>query len=116
MQSTNDVINHHLEAINRGDVDAVMSDYGPDAVLFRQDGVFKAIDKIRPVLGTFIGEFRKPGTTFNTKQRLVDGDYAYHLWSAETADNFYELATDTYVVKSGKIVAQSFTAKITPKK
>ena len=37
------------------------------------------------------------------------------FWTAETADNVYELATDTFFVKEGKIVAQSFTAKITPK-
>jgi hypothetical protein len=53
---------------------------------------------------------------FNTRQRLVEGDYAYHFSSAETADNFYELATDTYVVNERKIIAQSFTADITPKK
>src|SRR5262249_11322987 len=29
---------------------------------------------------------------------------------------FCELATDTYVVKEGKIVTQSFIAKITPKR
>jgi hypothetical protein len=27
----------------------------------------------------------------------------------------YEMATDTFVVQDGKIVAQSFTGKITPK-
>jgi len=116
MRSTNDVLDHHLEAISRGDVGGVLSDYAPDAVLFRQNGAFKGIDAIRPLFDKFVAEFQKPGTTSNTKQRLVEGDYAYHLWSAETADNFYELATDTYVVKSGKIVAQSFTAKITPKR
>jgi hypothetical protein len=37
------------------------------------------------------------------------------LWTAETADNVYELGTDTLVVLDGKIVAQSFAAKISPK-
>jgi hypothetical protein len=45
----------------------------------------------------------------------VDGDHAYILWTAETADNVYEIGTDTFVVRDGKIVAQSFAAKITPK-
>jgi len=49
------------------------------------------------------------------QQQYVEGDYAYILWSAETADNCYEAATDTFVVRNGKIVAQSFAAKITPK-
>jgi hypothetical protein len=49
---------------------------------------FKGIEEISPVLGAFICEVRKPATTFNTKQRLVEGDYAYQFSSAETADNF----------------------------
>ena len=47
--------------------------------------------------------------------QFVEGDYAYILWTAETADNVYELATDTFVVRDGKIVAQSFAGKIAPK-
>jgi ketosteroid isomerase-like protein len=116
MKSTNDVIDHHLKAIEQGDVNAVLSDYAPDAVLFRTDGMLKGIDAIRPVFETFVAEFQKPGTTSNTKQRLVAGEYGYMVWTAETPDNIYELATDTFVVREGKIVAQSFTAKIAPKR
>jgi hypothetical protein len=40
-----------------------------------------------------------------------------HLkWTAETADNVYELATDTFVVKDGKIAAQSFASRVVPKR
>ena len=41
--------------------------------------------------------------------------HAYILWTAETADNIYEMGTDTFVVREGKIVAQSYAGKITPK-
>jgi hypothetical protein len=116
MNSTNDVLDHHLRAIEQGDVDAVLSDYAPDAVLFREDGVFRGADAIRPVFEKFIAEFQTPGATTKTKQRLVAGDYAYMFWTTETADNVYELAADTFVVREGKIVAQSFTAKIKPKR
>jgi len=47
--------------------------------------------------------------------RCVDGDHAYILWTAETEDNSYEFATDAFVVQNGKIIAQSFAAKIKPK-
>ena len=49
------------------------------------------------------------------KQMSVEGSYAYILWTAETAENLYEMGTDTFVVSDGKIVAQSFAGKITPK-
>ena len=116
MESTDDVIDHHLKAIAQGDVNAVLSDYTPDAVLFRSDGIFKGVDAIRPVFEKFVAEFQKPGTTSNTTQRLVAGDYAYMLWTAETPDNVYELAADTFFLKDSKIVVQSFGAKVTPKR
>jgi hypothetical protein len=67
------------------------------------------------VFQKLIAEFGKPGAVFNMKQQFVEGDFAYILWTAETADNVYELATDTFVVRDGKIVAQSFTARVRPK-
>jgi hypothetical protein len=45
----------------------------------------------------------------------IDADSAYCIWSAETADNVYELGTDTLVVRGGQIVAQSYAGKITPR-
>jgi hypothetical protein len=63
----------------------------------------------------FFAEFRKPGASFSMKQQSVDGDHALILWSAETADNVYEMGTDTFVVRNGQIVAQSFAGRIRPK-
>jgi hypothetical protein len=48
-----------------------------------------------------------PYDTTSMKQQFVEGNYAYILWTAETADNVYEVGTDTFVVRDGKIVAQS---------
>jgi hypothetical protein len=62
-----------------------------------------------------IAEFGKPGATFSMNQESIEGEYAYIVWSAETADNVYEIGTDTFVVRDGKILAQSFAAKLTPK-
>jgi len=116
MTYTKDVLDHHLKAFDQGDLNGILSDYVPDAVLFTKDGALKGLDRIRPLFEGLIAEFGKPGATFNMKQQLIEGDHAYILWTAETADNVYELATDTFILREGKIVAQSFTAKIKPKR
>jgi ketosteroid isomerase-like protein len=115
MASTKDVLENHLKAFGQGDITGILSDYAPGAVLFTKEAALKGVDAIRPLFEALIAEFGKPGVTFNMKKQWVEGDYAYIFWTAETADNVYELATDTFVVREGKIVAQSFTAKITPK-
>jgi len=115
MTTTKDVLDNHLSCFARGDLQGILSDYAPDAVMFTPEGTRRGADAMRPLFQSMIAEFGKPGTAFTMKQQVVDGDFAYILWSAETADNVYEMATDTFVVRGGKIVAQSFTGKITPK-
>ncbi len=115
MASTRDVLEHHMASFDAGDLDAVLSDYAQDAVLFTPQGPLKGIDAIRPMFRAMLAEFGKPGTAFSMQQLSVEGDYAYIVWSAETADNVYEIATDTFVVRGGKIVAQSFAARTRPK-
>jgi ketosteroid isomerase-like protein len=115
MTSTKEVIDHHLEAFAERDLKGVLADYAPGAVFFTPQGKLRGPDAVRPLFQAMFAEFSKPGAAFSMKQQFVDGDYAYILWSAETADNVYELGTDTFVVRNGKIVAQSFTGKVTPK-
>ena len=115
MASTTDVLDQHLKSFFAGDLKGILSDYASGAVLFTANGPLKGIDQIRPLFEAMIAEFGKPGAAFSMKLQSVEGDHAYILWTAETADNVYEMATDTFFVRDGKIVAQSFTGKTTPK-
>jgi hypothetical protein len=113
--STKSVLEHHLKCFGEGDLRGILSDYAPGAVLFTPAGPLKGEVAIRPLFQAMIAEFGKPGAAFTLKQQFIEADYAYIVWTAETADNVYELGTDTFVVRDGKILAQSFTSKITPK-
>ncbi len=115
MPSTQEVLEHHLTSFDAGDLAGILSDYAPGAVLFTPNGPLKGPDEIKPLFQAMLDEFGKPGATFSMKRQSVEGDFAYIVWSAETADNVYEIATDTFVVQAGKIIAQSFAGKITPK-
>ncbi len=115
MTSTKDVLEHHLKSFGEGNLKGILSDYAPGAVLFTPQGPLRGVDAISPLFQALVAEFAKPGATFSLRHQSVEGDYAYILWTAETADNVYEMATDTFVVRDGKIVVQSFAGKITPK-
>lgn len=115
MDSTKDVLDHHLKSFGAGDLNGILSDYAPNAVLFTQGGLLRGTDAIRSLFQAMFAEFGKPGATFSLKQQSIEGEVAYILWTAETADNVYEMATDTFVVRDDKIVAQSFAGKIIPK-
>ena len=116
MSTTREIVEQHLKSFGEQDLEGVLADYAPDAVLFVPGEPIRGRDAMAAFFQALIAEFAKPGATFSLQQQCFQGDYGYILWSAETADNSYEAATDTFVVRNGKIVAQSFAAKIIPKK
>jgi ketosteroid isomerase-like protein len=115
-QTTQDVIDQHLRSFYEQDLDGLLADYTSDAVLFIPEGRLRGSAAIKPFFEGFLSEFAKPGSSFSMRQQMVAGEYAYISWTAETADNWYESATDTFVVRDGKIVAQSFFATVIPKR
>lgn len=116
MLSTSEVLDRHLKSFAEGDVDGILADYSSDAVLFIPSGPLIGPEAIKPLFQTLVAEFAKPRSSFKMQQRHIAGEHAYILWNAETAENSYEFATDTFVVRNGKIVAQSLAAKIVPKR
>ena len=115
MATTEEVLNHHLSAFGKGDLDDLLSDYTDSSVLLSAQGTFRGLEQLRNFFGALITEFGKPGMTFDMDFQIADGETALIAWSAETEDNVYAYATDTFIVRDGKIVAQTFAAKIKPK-
>lgn len=109
------IVDHHIASFAAGDLDGILSDFAPEAVVFTPDGVLKDPASIRVLYANLIAEFAKPGADFRLRSSEAHGDHAYILWTADTPDNAYELATDTFFVRDGKIVVQSFAAKKTPR-
>ena len=115
MSSTEDILNHHLASFGGGDLDGIMTDYTDASVLFTQSGTLTGPAAIRELFAGMFAEFAKPGASFNMITQSIEGEVAFIVWSAETADNIYELATDTFVVRNGKIAYQTLAGKIVPR-
>ena len=116
MRTTREILDHHLNAFFAYDLEGVLSDYADDIVFFTADGPLEGVEAVRPLFEGLITDFRRPGTTFTMTRYLVEGDHGYIVWHAETEGNRYELGTDTFLVRGDRIVAQSFTACVRPKR
>ena len=114
-RSTRDVIDSHLKNFFDGNLKGILSDYVPDAILLTPQGSLRGLDAIRGFFQALLAEFGKPGATFSLRHLSVEGEHAYILWTAETADNVHELGTDTFVVRDGRIAVQSYAGSIKPK-
>jgi hypothetical protein len=110
-----DVLTHHLRCFGKADLPGIMADYATDARIFTPDGIVRGSEAIRGFFAKVFEDHVKPGLDFHMVCQEVDGDTAYIVWSADTPDNRIELATDTFIVKDGRIVTQTFAAKISPR-
>ena len=105
--STEDVLRNHLVAAKEG-VDAIMQDYTDESVLLTQGATYHGLDEIHQFFSALLdglptGFF----DDFQMNRQEVTGELAYILWERKP---WFPLATDTFVVRNGKILFQTFTA------
>ena len=92
---TRTVVEHHMAALNSGDIDQVMEDYTDDSVfIINMGGVFTGREAIRPFFEASAG---MPG--FTEIASFAEGEAYYVTWSADGI----QLGSDTIVVRDGKI-------------
>lgn len=114
--STAEVLDHHLAAFGAADVDEAMIDYADEAVFYTPDGPVRGAAAIRETFRRVFAEvFPRGGTTLQMRQRFTEGELAYIVWSAETPTARVPVGTDTFIVRSGKIVAHTYAAHFVPK-
>jgi ketosteroid isomerase-like protein len=105
-----------LQCFGAADLEGILSDYTDESVLCTATGVLRGPREMAPFFQAFFAEFAKPGGGgFTMQRKSIEGELAHIVWNAETADTVFEMGTDTFVVRDGKILAQTYTAKTTPK-
>lgn len=105
---TEETLAHHLAAVGAGDVEEILSDYTEDSVLLTVDGTMVGLKAIR---GFFERFSEKVSDTFmekfEMKRHVCEGEVAFIVWCSGTEA---PLGTDTFVIKNGKIVIQTYAA------
>ncbi len=104
----------HIEAFAKGDLDALMSDYCQDAVLITPDGVLRGSGEIETFFEELLADF-PPGSTFEVSQSIAERTMAYIVWSGRSEHFDIPFATETFMVRDGKILAQTFTSQMYPR-
>lgn len=109
--STEQTLTHHLQAIPQG-VEQIMTDYTEESVLFTQNGPITGLAGISAFFDAFLsGSPPELLAAIRVTRQDIHGEVAYILWHAAP---FIPLATDTFVVREGKIIVQSFAMLAPP--
>ncbi|TMT87510.1 nuclear transport factor 2 family protein [Haloterrigena sp. H1] len=115
MTTTDDVLDHHLTAFGEQDLEAVMEDYTDESVIVTNMGTFRGLEEIEGLFEDLFAEFDHEEATIDMQQETVEDEFAYIVWEAETPENVYEFATDTFYVPEETILFQTFAGHLSSK-
>jgi ketosteroid isomerase-like protein len=104
---TEDAVRRHLQAfVEQQGLDAIVRDYSDKACFLSEGSAYRGKQAIRGFFEDFIASLPpKAIADFALRSLRVEGDVAYITWSAGRE---IPLATDTFVVRNGQIVSQTF--------
>jgi len=109
------VLDHHVANMKSGNLEAVLSDYSPDAVIVTPagmvtpDGVFVG-PEARTLFRVLTGKDNLPGNkTMQTRYQSAGADTSIMHWVQFKGTPKEISGYDVFVVRSGKIVFQSVT-------
>ena len=111
-RSTVEVLEHHIKYLAEGNLEEVLLDYNEDSFIINMGGVVNGMDAIRAFFKNSIENVLPPDTAQSFSVRHVNGALAYIIWEAESQFCRIPFGTDTFVVKDGHIVMQSFAGII----
>lgn len=105
---TEATVGNHLQAFFRKSIDGVVQDYAEESVLIVPSGPLRGLSEIRKFFTMFI-ETMPAGflEAFEMHRQEFVGEVGYIVWQSSP---WVQFATDTFVVRNGKIMMQTFAA------
>ncbi|MEQ8662950.1 MAG: nuclear transport factor 2 family protein [Gammaproteobacteria bacterium] len=107
MRSAAAIFDHHLEVFAAGDLEGILSDYAPDAVMIHGAQAWHGIDGARRFFTRWLDELLPAGCRFDLIDRTVTDDMVFISWRAESARYRFDFGTDTFVMRDDRIWRQT---------
>jgi len=114
-RTVEEVLEHHIVNLAKGDVAQVVRDYAADAFIINPFGIVRGRDELTDFFRNSVDNVLPPDTVMEITCKRIAGEVAYIVWSAESRFYSIPLGTDTFIIKNGKIVAQTFAGLMNKK-
>ncbi|HEY0702439.1 MAG TPA: nuclear transport factor 2 family protein [Candidatus Acidoferrales bacterium] len=107
--TTKEVLDRHWRDFRAGDVESILKDYAADAFLITPGGTRKGLAEIREAFTAFFTDMM-PAATSQAKldKEVIVGEVAFIVWAGSSDKYNISFATDTFLIRGGKIVSQTF--------
>ncbi|WP_316846515.1 nuclear transport factor 2 family protein [Pedobacter psychrodurus] len=110
-RTTEEVWKHHCEAFAGVDLEAVMSDFAPDAIYISPGKSILGKENIQALYKQHFENLDTSSTTQITSETLQEGIVLFE-WTAESATTRITNGVDTFVIHDGLIVAQTMRCTV----
>ena len=107
-QQTREVVSHHWKTFIGNDLEGTLADYTEDSVLITPKRTYKGLKEIRENFISAFKHFPKESSKLQLDSTVVNRDIGYIIWEATGPSSRLIFGTDTFVVRHGKIVSQTF--------
>ena len=112
---TREIVDHHWKTFRDNDLEGTLADYTDESVLITPNRIYKGMKEIRENFVSAFDVFPKNATTMQLNKSVVQRDVGYILWEANGPKVKLSFGTDTFVIKNGKIVSQTYAGVATPR-
>ena len=102
------VVEHHIEALKKADIDQLVADYAPNAVVVLPMGTFSGLAEIRKMFETYFAQDKENAHSAweATAEPRRNGLVIEH-WTFYRGQPKERSGTDVIVVRGGKVVFHS---------
>jgi hypothetical protein len=106
------VVMNHLNSFLNNDLNAVVSDYTDESVLITQEGTYRGIEAIKSFFVGLIVHFPKKQSKFDLDKLVINEELIFIVWHARTPSLNVPMGSDTFIIRNGKIVQQTFVGQL----
>lgn len=107
-RSTEEVLRHHLKHVQSCNLEEALLDYTEQSTLINFSGPKHGLEEIRAFFADSMKTCLPPESVWVNETTYVDGEMAYTIWTAESPFYSIPYGTDTYIIRGGKIIQQTF--------
>lgn len=107
-----DIVQNHLGSFLEHDLEALMSDFTDESVLVTPEKTYTGLEEIRGYFAALMAQFPKQRSRIELDKTVISDDVAYIIWRGTSPGLEVSFATDTFVIKNGKIRKQTFAGQL----
>ena len=114
-RTTQEVLEHHVKYCNGACLEETLEDYCDETILINMGGPKRGLEEIRAFFADSMTTCLPAETVYENIHTYVCGEMAYIVWKAESPYYSVPYGTDTFIIRNGKIVQQTFAGILVKK-